>query len=154
MKTLFALLFASAALATIAQDKPADIANKDLPAKAVCLMCVGEGEEKPVRGVMYKGKTYYFCNMKEIAAFKKDPEAHVPPILPRDMPEFKMPDMNGRVWNSESMIGKLVLIDYWATWCGPCKEMFPTLDRLYAKYKDKGFELLSVSVDQKKGELD
>jgi cytochrome c biogenesis protein CcmG, thiol:disulfide interchange protein DsbE len=41
--------------------------------------------------------------------------------------------------------GKVVLIDFWATWCGPCRMIEPEIDQLYAKYKDKGFEVLAVS---------
>lgn len=112
------------------------------------------GKEKPAAGVMYKGVAYYFCNAKEVPGFKKDPEAFMPPVLPRPMAEFSMADTSGKTWNAEAMKDKLILIDFWATWCKPCKEMFPTLDKLYAKYKPKGFEMLSISVDEKKTELD
>ena len=154
MNTLALLLTLSLA----PQDTPTDIAKKDLPKMAECVVCASGGEshgkEKPVAGVAYKGKIYYFCNAKEIGSFKKDPAAFIPPLLPRPMPEFDLADVTGKVWNAEAMKGKLVLVDYWATWCVPCKAMFPTLDKLYAKYKESGFELLSVSVDQKKADLD
>lgn len=152
------MILGAAALIAVAQDKPTDIAKKDLPKEAECIVCTshgaGHGKEKPAAGVMYKGNAYYFCNAKEVPEFKKDPEAFMPPVLPREMPAFSIADTTGKVWNAEAMKGKLVLIDYWATWCGPCKEMFPILDRLHAKYKKRGFEMLSVSVDQEKSDLD
>lgn len=138
----------------LTQEKPLDIPKTELPAKAECLLCDGHGLEKPVGGVRYKGKTYFFCNSKEIAEFKKDPEAHVPPVLPRPMPPFDLADELGGNWNAGAMTGKLVLIDFWATWCGPCKEMFPTLEKLHAAYAPRGFEILSVSIDEKRPDLD
>lgn len=44
--------------------------------------------------------------------------------------------------------GKVTLIDFWASWCAPCKASFPEMDRLYQKYSDQGFQVLAVSVDQ------
>ncbi|MEQ1822029.1 MAG: TlpA disulfide reductase family protein [Fimbriimonadaceae bacterium] len=145
-------------LATFRQDIPQDIAKKDLPKAATCVVCSAGGEshgmEKPAAGVMYKGKAYYLCNSKEIAGFKKDPDSFMPPVLPRPMTDLNISDTSGKLWNAEAMKGKVVLIDFWATWCGPCKEMFPALDKIVARYKDETFVLLSVSVDQKKADLD
>ena len=47
--------------------------------------------------------------------------------------------------------GKVTLVDFWATWCGPCRESFPKYQELYTKYKSKGFELIAVSADEDKG---
>ncbi|MGI8923335.1 MAG: redoxin domain-containing protein [Fimbriimonadales bacterium] len=153
MKNLIIALAIAVFAIAAAQDTPTDIAKKDLPAMAKCLMCTDEGEEKPAGGLMYKGKAYYFCNANEIKAFKKDPEAYVPPVLPRPMPAFELKDTSGKTWDADAMTGKLVLIDYWATWCGPCKAMMPMLDKFHAKYKAQGFEILSVSIDEKRPAL-
>ncbi len=43
--------------------------------------------------------------------------------------------------------GKVVLIDFWASWCTPCKKSFPEMDHLYSKYKDQGFKTIAINVD-------
>ena len=54
--------------------------------------------------------------------------------------------------NLSSLDGKVVLIDFWASWCGPCRAANPYLQKLYSKYKDKGFEIFAVSLDTKSKE--
>jgi len=44
--------------------------------------------------------------------------------------------------------GKVVLLDFWASWCGPCKESFPVMEELHKKYADKGLVILAVNVDE------
>jgi cytochrome c biogenesis protein CcmG, thiol:disulfide interchange protein DsbE len=46
--------------------------------------------------------------------------------------------------------GKVTLVDFWATWCPPCKESFPKYEELYVKYKSHGFELIAVNIDDEK----
>lgn len=150
-------LLLGAVLGFTAQDTPQDIEKSKLPKMAECVICTshgaGHGKEKPVAGVMFRGKAYYFCNTKEVELFKKDPDAFVPPVLPRAMPKFELADTKGEVWNAEDTKDRLLLIDFWATWCGPCKEMKPLLDKSRAKYAERKFEVLSVSIDEKAADL-
>ncbi|MDX2048087.1 MAG: TlpA disulfide reductase family protein [Chitinophagaceae bacterium] len=65
-------------------------------------------------------------------------------------PEIKLEDADGNSFRLSEFKGKVVLIDFWASWCVPCRANNPKLLELYGKYKDKGFEILGVSIDNKK----
>ncbi|RAJ77476.1 thiol-disulfide isomerase/thioredoxin [Chitinophaga dinghuensis] len=60
-------------------------------------------------------------------------------------PDFTKPDLNGNPLTLSSLQGKYVLIDFWGSWCGPCRASNPHLKELYAKYKSKGFEILGIA---------
>lgn len=62
-------------------------------------------------------------------------------------PDIAMADSNGVVKSLSSLKGNVVLLDFWASWCGPCRGENPNVVRLYNKYKDKGFTVYSVSLD-------
>lgn len=66
-------------------------------------------------------------------------------------PDFTQNDTAGHPVTLSSYRGKYVLLDFWASWCGPCREENPTVVAAYAKYHSKGFEILGVSLDQKEG---
>jgi len=55
--------------------------------------------------------------------------------------------LDGKAINLENMRGKVVLLDYWASWCGPCMAQVPTLKRLYEEHKSQGFEIIGISLD-------
>ncbi len=65
-------------------------------------------------------------------------------------PNFTQNDVNGNPIELASLKGKVVLLDFWASWCGPCRKENPNVVKLYAKYKDAGFTVLSVSLDKDK----
>ena len=66
------------------------------------------------------------------------------------VPEISLPNVNDSIVNLSSFKGKVVLIDFWASWCGPCRATNPSVVKLYKKYMDKGFEVFGVSIDSKK----
>lgn len=64
-------------------------------------------------------------------------------------PEIALPTPDGRMIRLSDLKGQYVLIDFWASWCAPCRRENPNVVRLYNKYKDKGFTVFSVSLDEK-----
>ena len=66
-------------------------------------------------------------------------------------PGFTQNDPDGNPVSLSDFQGKYVLLDFWASWCGPCRQENPNLVKAYAAYKDKGFEILGVSLDNKDG---
>lgn len=63
-------------------------------------------------------------------------------------PEFELPGRTGPVKLSDYK-GKLVYLDFWASWCGPCKQSFPWMNDMQARYGDKGLRIVGVNVDKK-----
>ncbi|TCC97078.1 TlpA family protein disulfide reductase [Pedobacter hiemivivus] len=63
------------------------------------------------------------------------------------IPHIAYNDPSGKAVDINSFKGKYLLVDFWASWCGPCRKAIPEIKELYSKYKDSGLEVLSVSVD-------
>ncbi len=68
----------------------------------------------------------------------------------KEAPDFSQPKSDGTKLKLSDLKGKVVLLDFWASWCGPCRKENPNVVRLYQKYADKGFTVMSVSLDKEK----
>jgi thiol-disulfide isomerase/thioredoxin len=68
-------------------------------------------------------------------------------LTPSAAPEFELASMAGKSVNLAAHRGQVVMINFWATWCGPCRTEMPLLENIYRKYKPMGFTLLGVNVE-------
>ncbi len=62
-------------------------------------------------------------------------------------PDFSWRDSSGKIMHLSDLRGRIVMLDFWATWCGPCKMTIPHVEALYEKYKDKGVVVIGVDLD-------
>ena len=65
----------------------------------------------------------------------------------RQNADFTLTDLDGKTWHLHDLRGKVVLINFWATWCPPCRKEMPDLEALYDKYKDQGLLVLAISAE-------
>lgn len=66
----------------------------------------------------------------------------------RQKADFTLTDIQGKPWHLADLRGKVVLVNFWATWCPPCRKEMPDLQALYDKYKDQGFVVLAISDEE------
>jgi cytochrome c biogenesis protein CcmG/thiol:disulfide interchange protein DsbE len=72
---------------------------------------------------------------------------------PKPAPDFSLPDVEGREIKLSDLKGQVVLLNFWATWCGPCKIEMPWFVEFQRQYKDQGFSVVAVSLDSEGWEV-
>lgn len=73
---------------------------------------------------------------------------------PASAPEFRLANRAGGEIALSELRGQVVMINFWASWCGPCRQEFPALDQIYAKYKPMGFTLVGINVESEKADAE
>ena len=68
-------------------------------------------------------------------------------------PDFSLPAINDSIYTLSELRGKVVILNFWATWCGPCRLEIPDFNELYKKHKDNGLEILGISISDSKKAL-
>lgn len=120
--------------------------------RAVCAVCgprEGSGFEPVKARATYKGKQYFFCSTKCKVDFLKNPEAFLISDQGKPAPAFTLKTFDGRTVSLADYRGKVVLLDFWATFCPPCVQALPELQALHAKNASRGFAVLGITVDDR-----
>ncbi len=94
----------------------------------------------------YKVQSAEMQKQQEAAAERRKSSS----LIGKPAPDIVMPDVNGKNVSLSSFKGKYVLVDFWASWCGPCRAENPNVVNSFNKYKDKNFTVLGVSLDKDK----
>jgi len=66
---------------------------------------------------------------------------------PPRRPAFRLPDLDGELQSIENWDGQVIMVNFWATWCPPCRREMPAFVRLYEDYRDKGFVVIGIAID-------
>jgi len=121
--------------------------------QAICAVCgprEGAGPEEVKARATYKGKTYAFCSLKCKVEFLKNPEAFLVTDEGKPAPKFTLSTFAGKKVSLDDFRGKVVLLDFWGTFCIPCVNALPELQALHAKNAARGFSVVGVTVDDRK----
>ena len=81
------------------------------------------------------------------------PPRPVPEIRGKPVADFRLPDLNGKVYQPADFKGKVLLVNFWATWCGPCLIEIPWFLEFTERYGPEGFEVLAISMDEEGPEV-
>ncbi len=119
--------------------------KKLLPLLFLILFCKSKEEE---------GKTGALITQDTLKRIEKKSVKIKDPGEDRlEAPEFSLPDLEGNMHSLKEFRGKVMILDFWATWCMPCRVEIPRLIDIYARYRRKGVEIIGVGIDKKEAIL-
>jgi len=110
-----------------------------------------EGAKKVIASAIKKSKGHQAGGQLEQAFKQMQGSLALPGV--GDPMDIKFTSIQGEEIDTTKMEGKVVLIDFWATWCGPCIAELPNVQKAYEDYHDKGFEVIAISLDQDEEKL-
>jgi thiol-disulfide isomerase/thioredoxin len=137
--------------ALVADAKTADVKKEVMQLEFE--MAQGEGDEGQMQKLIDLAQKSG-ADGETISAFKQalDDEQAMP--VGKPFPAFALTDTAGKLHSPADYAGKVLIIDFWATWCGPCMQEMPHVQALYATYHPQGLEILGVSLDQERQKLE
>lgn len=114
--------------------------------------------------LIYLGKNLSYGQINELSGLIDSSIKHLPSSVwitatlsrisvaetGKPFPTLTLKDTSGNEFILSSLKGKIILLDMWSSWCGPCREQIPELRKVYKKYNSKGFEMIGISMDDNK----
>jgi len=139
------ILVGLATMAAWAQDE-------EIPSKAECTTCTvrgsTHGEEDVADWREYEGQRYYFCSKDCAEAFDGFPTAYIEHPMPRPAPAAELKLLTGGTLDLASLKGRVILIDFWATWCTPCRKAMPMLNEMHEASDRTGLKVVGIAIDE------
>jgi peroxiredoxin len=105
---------------------------------------------KPTQMTAEFGNAFLQQKIQELSQKKQQSNDSRTATVGKVIPDFQQADPNGKMVSIQSFRGQYVLIDFWASWCGPCRQENPNVVKAYNRFKDKGFTVLGISLDKSK----
>ena len=130
----------------------APLFTADKTERAICAVCgprEGSGFEDVKARAAYRGASYAFCSLECKVEFLKNPEAFLRTDHGTPAPQFTLPALDGKPISLADLKGKVVLLDFWATFCPPCLAALPELEALHKSHAAEGLVVIGVSVDDR-----
>lgn len=124
--------------------------NTDMYASLMAIQALDPDHYSEIYKEVDAGLSKKFPNERNVKMFHSVVASMLSTAIGQPAPEIALESPEGNEIALSSFKGKVVLIDFWASWCGPCRKEMPNVVKAYAKFKNKGFEIFGVSLDQDK----
>ncbi|MES2680375.1 MAG: redoxin domain-containing protein [Bacteroidota bacterium] len=124
--------------------------NTDMYASIIAIQGLEPDKFADTYRALDKGLSKKYPTDKNVIMFHDVVNKMLATTVGQPAPDIKLPSPDGKEIALSSLKGKVVLIDFWASWCGPCRKEMPNVVKAYAKFKNKGFEIYGVSLDKDK----